>query len=100
MPGSSAASILTVTPSNGPAKGYTGSVFLSCGSVPGGVASPICSFSANPVVISTPAQVTSTLTVLTISNTSAASYTITVSASDGNNEAPSNGPQTLELTVL
>jgi hypothetical protein len=99
-PGSSAASILTVTPSNGPAKGYTGSVFLSCSSTPGGLASPICSFSVNPVVISTTAQVTSTLTVLTISNTSAASYTITVSASDGNNEAPSNGPQTLELTVL
>jgi hypothetical protein len=99
-PGDSAASIITVTPSNGPAKGYTGTVFLSCSSTPGGFGSPTCTFSVNPIVISTRAQVTSTLTVFTTNNTSAASYTITVSALDGTNASSSNGSQGLSITVI
>lgn len=98
--GGSATSTITVTPANGPGKGYTGSVFLSCSSSPDVNAAPICSFSANPVVISTAAPVTSMLTVSTSGNTPAASYTITLAGVDDNNLAPSNGVQRLNLTVV
>ena len=98
--GGTATSTITVTPSNGPAKGFTGSVFLSCRSVPGGAAAPICSFSVNPIVISTTVPVTSTLMVLTSGNTPAKSYAIVVAGSDADNLPPSNGSQTLNLTVI
>ena len=98
--GGTATSTITVTPSNGPAKGFTGSVFLSCSSMPGGAAAPICSFSVNPLVISTTVPVTSTLTVLTSGNTPATSYSVIVAGSDADNLPPGNGPQTLNLTVI
>ena len=98
--GGTATSTITVTPSNGPAKGFTGSVFLSCSSVPGGAAAPICSFSVNPLVISTKVPVTSTLTILTSNRTLATSYSVIVAGSDADNLPPSNGSQTLNLTVI
>lgn len=97
--GGNATSTVTVTPANGPGKGYTGSVFLSCSSSPGGNAAPICSFSVNPVAISSTAPVTSMLRVSTSDNTPGDSYTITLTAIDANNLAPSNGAQRLNLTV-
>jgi hypothetical protein len=98
--GASSASTITVTPANGPGKGYTGSVFLSCSSVPEGNAAPICSFSENPVAISSSAPVTSALMVLTSGNTPVASYVITVTGSDASNSGPSNGAQALSLKVV
>ena len=91
--GGTATSTITVTPANG----YTGSVTLSCSSVTGGTPAPTCSFSTSPVVIGGTSAVTSMLTVSTTSSTPGGSYAITVTGSDANKTAPSNGPQGLTL---
>ncbi len=93
--GGAATSTITVTPANG----YTGSVTLSCSSITGGgTPAPTCAFAASPAVIAGNGAVTSLLTVST-SGSPAGTYTITVTGSDANKLAPSNGPQTLSLTV-
>jgi hypothetical protein len=97
--GGDATSTITVTPTNGPGKGYAGSVFLSCSSSPSGNDAPMCSFSVNPIVISSAAPVTSMLRVSTSGNTPDDSYIITLTGLDANNLAPSNGAQQLNLTV-
>ena len=93
--GGMATSTITVTPANG----YTGSVTLSCSSVTGGAPAPTCVFSPSPALNVGNGAVTSMLTVTTESNTPAANYTITVTGSDANKLAPSNGPQMLTLAV-
>ena len=93
--GATATSTITVTPANG----YTGSVTLSCSSITGGgTPAPTCTFSRSPAVISGTGVATSLLTVST-SGSPAGTYTITVTGSDANKLAPSNGPQALTLTV-
>ncbi len=82
-----------------PANGYTGSVSLSCGMISGGIHAPVCSFSPSAVTISGVNPGTSTLTVSTSTNTPGGSYAITVTASDANKLAPTNGAQALTLTT-
>ena len=94
--GSAATSTITVTPFNG----YTGNVTLSCSSITGGgTPAPTCAFSPSPAEIVGNGPVTSLLTVTTASSTPAATYAISVTGSDANKTAPSNGVQMLSLTV-
>jgi phospholipase C len=90
--GNTSTSTITLTP----ARGYSGSVTLSCDAI-SGTNSPACSFSPNPVPVS--GNVTSTLTVSTVINTPGGNYTISVTGKDANNVAPSNGAQSLTLTA-
>jgi hypothetical protein len=90
--GGTSSSALTVTP----AAGYSGSVTLSCANITGS-APPTCSFSTNPVAVSGGTAGSSTLTVTTTSNTPGGTYSISVTGSDANSLAPSNGPQALSL---
>ena len=92
--GANATSVVMVTPSNG----YTGSVTLSC-SVNGNAPSPTCSLSPSQVVITGAASVSSTLTVASSQNTPGGPYTLLVTGSDMTSAAPSNGPQTVALTM-
>jgi len=92
--GGASSSQVTITPANG----YTGNVTLSCAAVAGN-STPSCSFSSNPVPITGGAAATSTLTVSTTINTPGGSYSISVSGSDANKNAPSNGAQTVKLTA-
>jgi len=92
--GGTSSSAITVTP----ATGYSGSVHLSCASITGS-APPTCSFSTNPVAVSGGTAGSSTLTVTTTSNTPGGTYSISVTASDANSIAPSNGPQSLSLLL-
>ncbi|MGC2476868.1 MAG: alkaline phosphatase family protein [Candidatus Sulfotelmatobacter sp.] len=92
--GSDSTSSVTVTPVNG----YEGSVTLSCGAM-GGSAAPTCSFSINPITVSSTAPVSSTLTVTTSTSTPGGSYAISVTGNDKNNVAPSTGAQSLKLTT-
>ncbi len=93
--GGTSTSLITVTP----AKGYTGSVSLSCSKITGGSPAPTCSFSVSPITITGATPGTSTLTVSTSSATPGGTYSITVTGSDGSGTAPSNGPQALTLTT-
>ena len=93
--GNTSSSTITVTPVNV----YSGSVTLSCGTISGGSAAPACSFSPNPVSVGGTAAASSTLTVSTTTSTPGGSYTISVTGSDTKNLAPSNGPQSLALTM-
>jgi phospholipase C len=93
--GSAATSTVMVTPANG----YSGSVTLSCKVLTGGAPPPTCSLSVNGLAIAGSGPGTSTLTVSTSTNTSGGDYAISVIASDTSGQAPSNGPQTLSLSV-
>ncbi len=92
--GGAATSTVTVTPVNG----YTGSVNLSCSST-SGTPPPTCSFSPSSIVIGGPAG-TSTLTVTTGGSAIGGSYTVSVTGSDAQGLAPSDGPQALALTTV
>jgi phospholipase C len=92
--GSTATSNITVTPVNG----YSGTITFSCSSVTGGTPAPTCSFNPANVAINGTVAATSTLTVSTAASP-ADPYTVTVTGSDANKLAPSNGPQGLSLTV-
>jgi phospholipase C len=91
--GSSATSTVTLTP----AMGYTGSVKLSCASIPGANA-PACSFSPDSVAVNG-SVISSTLTVSTTASTPGGTYALSVTGADGSGAAPSNGPQSLSLTT-
>jgi len=91
--GGTSSSTVTVTP----ASGYSGSVTLSCATTSSANA-PACSFSPNPVAISG-GDGTSKLTVSTTVNTPGGNYSISVTGKDANSAAPSNGPQSLTLTL-
>ncbi len=93
--GGASTSLITLTP----AKGYTGSVSLSCSKITGGSPAPTCSFSVSSVPITGNTPGTSTLTVSTSSATPGGTHSITVTGSDGSGTPPSNGPQTLALTT-
>jgi len=90
--GNTSTSTVTLTPGGG----YTGSVTLSCLAM-SGTNAPACSFSANPVPVN--GNGTSTLTVSTGINRPGGNYHISVTGNDANNLAPSNGAQSLTLTV-
>lgn len=90
--GGTATSTIIVTPVNG----YMGSVSLSCSSVTGGTPPPTCAFNPSTILLSGTVVGRSMLTVST-TGSPAATYTITVSAIDGKNSAPSNGAQPLTL---
>jgi len=92
--GNTSTSTVTVTPANG----YTGSVSLSC-TIAGGIPGPTCSFSAPAVTISNTSAATSTLTVSTVTSTAGGTYSVSVTGIDANKLAPSNGPQKLTLTA-
>jgi phospholipase C len=92
--GGTSSSPITVTP----AAGYSGSVTLSCAKITGNSA-PTCSFSTNPVTVTSGAAGSSTLTVTTTSNTPGGTYSISVTGSDANNLAPSNGSPALSLVT-
>jgi phospholipase C len=92
--GGTATSAISVTPGSG----YSGSVTLSCPKIAGD-ASPTCSFSTNPVAVSGGAAGSSTLTVSTTTNTPGGTYAISVTGSDANSVAPSNGAQPLSLIM-
>jgi len=94
--GNTATSTLTVTPANG----YTGSVQLSCSAITGAVpAAPSCSFNPSTVTLSGAAG-SAVLTVSTSSAMPGGSYSISVTGSDANKLAPSNGPQKLTLSTV
>ena len=90
--GNTSTSAVTLTPG----RGYTGSVTLS-GLAMSGTNAPACSFSTNPVPVN--GNGTSTLTVSTGINKPGGNYHISVTGNDANNLAPSNGAQSLTLTV-
>jgi phospholipase C len=92
--GGTSSSAITLTP----ATGYSGSVHLSCASTAGS-APPTCSFSTNPVAVSGGTAGSSTLTVATSSNTPGGTYSVSVTGSDTNGIAPSNGSQALSLVT-
>lgn len=92
--GSSAASTVTVTPANG----YSGTITLACAITGGSTNPPTCSFNPSTVPITAGAGA-STLTVSTLDTTPSAAYAISVTATDANNAAPSNGAQALSLTL-
>ncbi len=93
--GNAATSAIELTP----AHGYTGSISLSCSMSGGGIHAPSCSISPSAVTISGVNPGASKLTVTTSTSTPGGSYPITVTASDANKLAPSNGPQPLTLTA-
>ena len=93
--GKASRSTITLTPVNG----YTGSVKLTCGTINGGMQAPSCSFNPASVMITGANSGTSTLTVSSSINTPGGGYAITINASDTNKLAPSNGAQTLNLTM-
>ncbi len=94
--GNTSTSTITLKPGNG----YGGSVNLSCSILTGGPPAPTCSFNPSAVTLTGTGQGTATLTVATSSTTPAGTYTLSVTGSDANSLPPSNGPQTLTLTVL
>lgn len=93
--GNTATSTITLAPSNG----YTGTVTLSCSSVSGGTPAPTCAFSPSSVSVGGAAPVNATLTVSSSQNTPGGPYTIVVTGADANNIPPSDGPQTVALTM-
>ncbi len=93
--GNRSTSTITVTPANS----YTGSVSLTCGAISGGTQVPTCSFSPSSVTVSGVSAGNSTLTLSTSVNTPGGSYAISVTATDANKLAPSNGAQALTLTT-
>jgi len=93
--GGTSKSTVTVTPQNG----FAGSVTLSCTTIGGGNSAPVCNFTTNPVIVTGPTAVESTLTASTSINTAGGAYTIAVKGSDITGLAPSNGPQSLTLTT-
>jgi hypothetical protein len=93
--GTSSTSTIGVTSANG----YSGSVRFSCSIAAAGMPAPSCLFSTPTVTISGSNSGTSTLTVSTSSSTPGGNYTISVSGVDANKLPPSNGPQTLTLTL-
>jgi phospholipase C len=93
--GGTSTSTITVTPANG----YTGTVTLSCSSITGGNPAPTCSFNPRSVPISGATAGTSTLSMFTTGSTPGGSYTIKLTGTDADSDAPSNGPQTLTETV-
>jgi phospholipase C len=95
MPGNTSTSTITVTPANG----YTGSVTLACSVTGAGTPAPTCSFNPAAVPVNG-ASGTSTLKVSTSSSTPVGTYTVSVSAHDANNLAPSNGSLALTLTTV
>ena len=92
--GTTSTAEITVTPVNG----YTGSITLSC-TIAGGTPGPGCSLSPSALTISGSSASSSTLTVATSSGTAGGTYSIAVSADDAHDLAPSDGAQTLNLTV-
>jgi phospholipase C len=94
--GNTATSTVTVTPANG----YSGIVRLSCALASGGIPHPGCAVSPAAVAISGISAQNATLTVSTSADAPGGTYTFTVSASDSNQLASANGPQTLKLTTL
>ncbi len=90
--GNTSTSSVTVTPSNG----YTGTVVLSC-SVTGATPAPNCSVNQSTLTISATSPATAIVTVSTSSSTPGGTYTISVAATDTNELAPSDGPQSLAL---
>lgn len=91
--GGVANSTVTVTPLNG----YTGSINLTCTVSGGHPPLPSC---PNPSSVTvTGGAVTSGLSVTADRLTTMATYTITVTAVDGSQLQPNNGPQSLTLQV-
>jgi len=93
--GNTSTSAITITPANG----YAGTIRVSCTVNTAANPAPPCSFSANPITVTGTAPAFSTLMISTSSNTPVGSEAITVTATDGNNAGPSNGPQALKLTT-
>jgi phospholipase C len=93
--GNSSVSTVTVSPANG----YVGSVNLSCSISGGGVPAPICAFNPSSVAIAGAGTGGSVLTVSTSSSTPVGTYSIAIIASDAQGLAPSDGPQTAQLSV-
>jgi phospholipase C len=83
-----------------PANGYTGTVSPSCGAVNGGSSVPDCLFNPSQVTINNIDAKPLALTVATSINTPGGAYTFSVTASDSNKSAPSNGPQAMKLTAM
>jgi len=94
--GGSSTSTVTVTP----AHSYTGTVTLSCAVSGAGNPSPTCSLKPNAVAITGSAPAASTLTFSAPDNAPNASFTVTLSASDSNQQPPSDGSQSLALATL
>jgi len=92
--GDTASSIVRVTAANG----YTGSISLKCSITPSGTAAPKCSLNSSAVTAGS-APVSATLTISTSTSTPGGSYSVSISATDGSSLAPSNGSQSLTLTV-
>jgi phospholipase C len=93
--GTSATSTITVSPS----ALYSGTVALSCSVT--GASSPLPTCSVSPASVSFPPNqsANATLTVTTSTSDPSGAYTVTVTGKDGNGITPTNGPQSLAVTV-
>jgi phospholipase C len=92
--GKTASATLELTPHSG----YSGTVSLSCSVTGNGTLSPSCALSAVSVSVGS-AGAAATLTVSSLMGTPGGGYSVIVSARDASGLAPSNGPQTLPLTM-
>jgi phospholipase C len=92
--GKTASATLELTPHSG----YSGTVSLSCSVTGNGTPSPTCGLSAVSVSVGS-AGAAATLTLSSLIGTPGGGYSVIVSARDASGLAPSNGPQTLPLTM-
>jgi phospholipase C len=92
--GKTASATLELTPHSG----YSGTVSLSCSVTGNGTPSPTCALSAVSVSVGS-AGAAATLTLSSLIGTPGGGYSVIVSARDASGLAPSNGPQTLPLTM-
>jgi subtilase family serine protease len=86
--GNSATTTVTIAPVSG--SGFTGNVTLSCPNTPAGISCP--SFGTNPIV---GGSGTSTVTIQTLPNVAAGSYSVTIKGTSGS----SSTSTTVSLTV-
>jgi phospholipase C len=91
--GSSPTSTITLTPANG----YTSTIALSCTVTGAGAPLPTCA--ASPGSVSLSATASATLTVTTATSNPSGAYTVSVTGKDASGNAPSNGAQSLTLTL-
>jgi phospholipase C len=88
-------SAITVTSANG----YTGTVTLSCSVTDASNPAPTCAISPNSVSVSSTLSANPTLTLTTTATNPSGTYAISVTGKDANGAAPSNGAQSLALTI-
>ena len=93
--GSLSTSAITVTSANG----YTGTVTLSCSVTGASNPAPTCAISPNSVSVTSTLSANPTLTLTTTATNPSGTYAISVTGKDASGAGPSNGAQSLALTI-